>query len=645
MDDDTFSTKYRPLTKEWKFITTALSIVATVLGVVYLFHFMPFNFVLIDVQYRYLLIALFLPLCFIGIRGSKSKSGKVPWYDILLSILGFVIPVYYTFNGYKIISEGWGFYAPTIAIIFGVILWIIVIEAARRSGGLPFTIIVIIFSLYPIIAPYMPGFLKGPEFSFTKVASYHAMSGISISGIPATVFGDLFFGYMLYALVLLGLGAGGFFTEFAQTIIRRAIAGVAKVAIVSSGLFGSISGAPVANVMVTGSVTIPAMKKDGLAPYYAGAVEACAATGGALMPPIMGVTAFIMAEFLQVPYYTVAVAAAVPSILYYLTLYIQIDLHARRTGMEPTVVTEVPSIWAVCYKYYHLILSLVFLVVVLFALRNESQAPWYATVVLFLLSLTRKETRPSIKQIFEMFEDAGIKLGELMGVMASVGMIIGAFTIGGLAYSFPYALVKLAGGNVWLILAFGAFTALILGMGVTVSAVYIFLALILAPALTTAGFDVMAVHLFILYWACVSYITPPVALAAFASASIAGANPMTTGYQAMRLGIAKYILPFIFVANPALILNGTVINIVETIVTTILALTFFSAFFEGYMYKIGNLSLAGRFILLVAGIFLGIPTVNTDIIGIAIALVVYGLYAMKISRNLIMRIMAREVNF
>jgi TRAP transporter 4TM/12TM fusion protein len=442
-------------------------------------------------------------------------------------------------------------------------------------------------------------------------------------GIPLHVFGRLFFGFMIFAIILQRLGAGQFFNDLALAWIGKTKSGNAKVAIIASGFFSSKSGAPIANVMTTGAFTIPAMKKEGLPAHFAGAVEATASSGGALMPPVMGAVAFIMAEFLGVPYSEVAIAAAVPSVLYFLCLFAQIDSYGKRIGLVPPEITvDVPPVWLSMLRNSHIILSFGVLLYALFFLQLAAQGAWIATAAAIILALFRKETRLNFKGFVLMLADVGRVLGELMGIMGPVGMIIGSFIITGIAYSLPNEIVSLAGGSIVLVLLFGAIALFVLGMGVTISACYIFLAIVLAPGLVEFGFDPMAVHLFILYCGMMSYITPPVALTAFAAATISGANPMKTGFTAMKLGIAKYILPFIFILSPALILRGPVGESVYVITTCAIGLVILSGALEGYFWHLGNLKIPTRIILFTAGLLIAIPNVYTDLIG-AIIFVVF----------------------
>ena len=609
--------KYRYPGKGWRPVTVMFPVIALALGILQTFNLNPFGFLLLQSGYLYLLIATLLPLCFLWIPlNHKVIREGVPWYDVVFVILGVCIPVSFFFLEKEIMFKGWSMGSPAFPFIAALLMWIVTIEAGRRVAGPAFAIFVLVFSFFPLFASYMPRALSGPAFSLHRVASYHIFGEESLIGLPMTVVGTLFLGYMVFSVGLQSIGAGKLFNDLAAALVGNARAGAAKIAIVSSGFFGSISGSAIANVLTTGTFTIPAMKKLGMPPHFAGAVEACASTGGLLMPPVMGVTAFIMAEFLGVSYAEVCIAAAVPSFLYYMVLYCQIDAHAARMKIGASPEVQVPGIWRTMLDHFHILAALVLLILILFLLRLTSEAPWYASALAFLLAMFRKKTRLDPRQLIDMLENVGKVLGELVAMLGSIGLVIGSLILTGVAFSLPYEIVRIAGGQVIWVLVLGAGAALILGMGVTISAVYIFMAIALAPGMVKVGFDTMAVHLFILYWAAASSITPPVATAAFAAAAIAGASPMKTGFVAMKLGMAKYILPFVFVLSPALILRGPLSEILWVIPSAAIGLIIMSGAMEGYFWWLGNVTWVLRLLLLGVGILCVVPDLTISLCGI-----------------------------
>ncbi|MFH1169589.1 MAG: TRAP transporter fused permease subunit [Chloroflexota bacterium] len=600
------------------------------IAIMFIFHLRPFGFNMLDISYFFTIIGLLLPLGFLWIPATKgAPRDKLPWYEILLFLLALIIPLYIALHGKETVTQGWSYRAPLFPLVLACILWPLLVEAARRSGGLPFATVVLLASSYPFIAGLAPGVFRAVNFPLTRVASFHIYGIDSLLGVPMHTFGVLFIGYMVFAMALQSCGAGKFFNQFAISAIGSVRGGNAKVAILASGLFGSISGSAIANVYTTGTFTIPAMIKDGFPPEFAGGVEACASSGGTLMPPIMGAVAFIMAEFLGIPYATVVIVATVPAVLYYFSMFMQIDAYAARHHLSKPVSTlaDAQPMRKVLLGNLHIILGFLVLLYMLFFLQLENWAPWISTAILFALTMVRKETRLNWRGILNFFESTGRVLGELIGILGPVGMIVGALVLTGLAYSLPYILVDLAGGNIALLLIGGALSSFIMGMGLVTSACYLFLAIILAPGLVMAGLNVLAVHLFILYCAIMSHITPPVATCAFAASSISGADPVKTGLRAMRLGIVLFIVPFFFVLNPALILQGPLLEILQSVSTALLGLTAIAAGIEGYVWRLGVVNAPVRILLMIGGVMVALPEANSDILGLglvaAVLLVVF----------------------
>lgn len=584
------------------------------------------DFIAIDFSgYLYLLIALLIPFAFMIYPSTKAGMEKAPsWYDYLLAGLAFFSAFYFFINSEKILMLGWEVSAPVFPKILSLILLIAVIEAVRRSAGLAFTFVVTLFAVYPMFAGYMPSLLYGAQFDFWRVVSYHAMGPESIIGIPLATVGSILIGYLVFAVVLNHAKAGDFFLDASFALLGGFRGGAAKVAVISSALFGSISGSVISNVLTTGSFTIPAMKKTGYPPHYAGAVEACSSTGGVLAPPIMGVTAFIMAQFLGIPYFEVAMAAFVPSFLYYFALYVHIDCMAANMNLYGVAKEDRPEIKTVLKEGWFYIFGMLFLLFYIFVLRLEVQAPWVTAAIILAIAQMRIKSRMNIEKLAKMIEDIAKTLIEIVTLLAGVGLIIGAMAITGLGHSLARDIVGIAAGNTMLILFFGALASLILGMGMTMSACYIFLAIVMAPALVKVGFDPLAVHLYVLYWAMISFITPPVALGAYAASAIAGASPMKTGYTAMKIGSVIYLLPVFFVLNPALILHGKPLEVVYCIITALIGVFVFASATEGYILKLGKLPFWSRIVLAISGAMLAFPEVISDIVGALIIVMTLG---------------------
>lgn len=563
---------------------------------------------LLDSAYLYWLCALLVGSVFLLVpAGKRSRRDGVPWYDVLLFATSFAVFAYFALHAQRIVEEGWEYKAPALAVWVAYAGWLMLLEATRRAGGTAVFVVVTLVSLYPVFAGYMPGPISGLPRDLASTASFHFASSESALGIPTRAFGELVIGFVMFGAVLQYTGAAHFFNNLAFALFGSVRGGPAKVSIFASGLMGSVSGSVVSNVLTTGVVTIPAMKRIGFSPAYAGGVEACASTGGVLMPPVMGATAFVMAAFLGVPYVTIAIAALVPSLLFYFALFVQIDGYAAKQGLKGLPRAELPSLAKTFLEGWHYLFVFVLLVWMLLVLQRESIAPFYATALLLVINQIVPRYRLDWRRLRTLLEGVGGALSELAALLAGVGLIIGALSVTGLAGTLANDLVYLAGNNVYVLLVMGAITSFIFGMGMTITACYIFLAIVLAPPLVGAGFDPVAVHLFMLYWGMVSFITPPVALAAFVAAGIAKAPPMQVGLQSVRLGAAMYFVPFFFVLNPALILRGTPWEIVVVVGTAVAGIALIGSALEGYVVGIGAASWAARLLLFAGGLMMAMP--------------------------------------
>ncbi len=633
-------------------------------------------FVFLENSYLYLLLALYLSNIFLVFPSSqKSPRDRIPIYDQIMFGLCLVISGYFAVTGLRSLEEGWEFLSPTLPVVLAFCFWGLIMEAARRTGGPAIAIIFGLFSLYPIFADasFMPALFSGLPQDIVSTARYHIMSEESVLGIPMRVFGTLIIGFILFGVALQTTGGGRFFINLAFALLGGVRGGPAKVAIFASGLFGSLSGSVVTNVLTTGAMTIPAMKRTGYPARYAGGIEACASTGGVLMPPVMGATAFVMASFLEVPYVVVAIAAVVPSFLYFFGLFVQIDSYAARNDVKGLPKAELPSVRKTISEGWFYIFGFLLLVYLLIYLKREAHAPFYATIALLALSQFGKlsareiwyyiigaailiylvivlssvrmsaaytttvpvcaglfllilcnipnQIRVEGEKIIRFVESSGRLFAELVAILAAVGLIIGGLMMTGMASSFSGEITRVAGGKLIPLLLLGAATSFVLGVGMTVTAAYILLAIVLAPALIGLGLNPVAVHLFILYWGMISYITPPVALGAFAASSLAGATPMRTGFEAMRLGSVIYFLPFFFVLNPALVLHGDILTIVVEVGSAILGIVLVASGLQGHLVWLGSFSSSNRcklsrFILVLGGLALAYPEIISNFVGL-----------------------------
>jgi TRAP transporter 4TM/12TM fusion protein len=552
----------------------------------------------LETHYFFALVGLLLPLVFLNYR-------RVKVLDEVLAIAVLLTCAYFFSQAERILDEGWEFGAPERATYLSILLWVLLLEAVRRAAGWSLFLIAALFSVLPLVTEQLPGPLSGMSSSLEETAVYHALSIESIFGLPFRAFANLVIGFLLFGITLQHTGGGAFFLDLAFALLGHVRGGPAKVAIFSSGLMGSMSGSVVTNVLTTGQLTIPAMKKVGVPAETAGGVEACASTGGVLLPPIMGSTAFVMATFLEMPYYQIALAAALPAVLYFGGLFLQIDATAARDGLIGVDRAELPSALKVLKDGWHYLGAFALLVFLLLFMQREAVAPYIATAALLLLNQLTPAHRWKFTQLGAYLVATGRLLVELLAILAGVGLIVGALSVTGLSGTLVNDLLFIAGDSTWLLLGMGALTSFVLGIGMTVTAAYIFLAVILAPALVAGGLDAIGVHLFILYWGMLSFITPPVALGAFAAASIAGANPIRTGLAAMKLGSIIYFIPFIFVLDNSLLLKGSFLEISFGLLRAGLGIWLVVAGLQGYLQGVGKIrNLPLRILISAAGLFI-----------------------------------------
>lgn len=573
----------------------------------------------LDTEYFYLLIALMLPFTFLIFPGAEtSPLDRIPWYDILLFVVTVGASIELMMHVRKAAEAGWEFGgAPTSVIVAGLLMWAVLMEALRRTGGWSLLLSVFPFTVYPLFAESSwLGPFRGTESTIEQATSYHVLSGESLLGIPIQAFADTVIGFLVFGTALMMTGAGKFFINLAFALCGTFRGGAAKVCIFASGLLGMMSGSIISNVLTAGTMTIPVMKKSGFRASYAGAIEACASTGAVLAPPVMGATAFVIAQFLNISYAEVAMAAIIPAALYYLGLFMQVDSYAARHGLKGIPRSELPRVIDTIKAGWYYVFVIALLIVMLLYFKRESHAPFYATALLLVLNqLFSKETRWTGTTITRFLETNGRTFVELVGILAGCGLLIGAFSMTGVVSSLANDLLRIAGNNAFLLLATCALTSLILGLGLTTTACYIFLAILVAPALEKLGLNRMAVHMFIFYWGMLSSITPPVAIASFAAAGIAGSPAMKTGWESMWVGSIIYFLPFFFVLNPALVLQGDSPYLVALglMILAAFGTLFICGGIQGYQVGVGDLRKAGslewplRVLLVIGGFVVATP--------------------------------------
>jgi TRAP transporter 4TM/12TM fusion protein len=464
----------------------------------------------------------------------------------------------------------------------GSIMIVLVLETTRRAVGLPMVFIAGFFAVHALYANHFPGFFYGPPTSYHKYIDLIFLRSEGIFGIPMLVASTYIVLFIMFGAILIRSGAGRFFIDLAVALTGHRTGGPAKAAVVASGFLGMVSGSAVANVVTTGSFTIPLMKKLGYKPKFAGAVEACASSGGQITPPIMGAAAFIIAEFLHVSYLWVVVAAILPTFLYFATVYFMVDIEADKLGLEKIDKARLPRFLEVMAEGWHHLLVLAVLVGLLAYGYTPMLSAFWAIVTLIGLSFVNAKTRMSAVDLLAALESGVRSAMPVTIACACAGIIIGSVFVSGLGLKFTNQVIDLAGGNLFVLLLLTGFAAIILGMGMTTTAVYITVAALIVPALIEMGVVPIAAHLFAFYFGVVSSITPPVALASFAAAAIAGSRPMETAVESARVGIAKYLVPFVFVYGPSLLFEGPLYMTAITAVTAFAGVWALSVVLEGW---------------------------------------------------------------
>ncbi len=500
-------------------------------------------------------------------RRSPLARPSVP--DLVMMALGWVIVAYIILD-FEDLNYRTGVFPTTWDTILGVLLIVILIDMTRRLMGWFLPAVALFFLFYGILGSELPGILGHRGYSFERVISV-IFSIQGVYGIPLHVSAAFAFLFILFGAFLRGSGVGDFFIQLAFSLTGTRRGGPAKAAVVSSALFGTISGSAVSNVVTTGTFTIPLMKKVGYRPVFAGAVEAVASTGGQIMPPVMGTAAFVMAEFTGIPYEKIIIAAIIPAILYFVAVYFMLDFEAITLGLKGLPRKDLPDLGETLRRGFHLLLPLVVLVYFL-VVRGTSplMAAVFSMFSVIVISWLKAATRMGPRKILNALSEGSSGVVEVAASCGSAGIIIGVLTLTGLGMKLVVAIIDIAGGVLFLVLILTMLVSFVLGMGMPTAPAYIICAAVAAPAIVKMGVPIMAAHLFVVYFACLSTITPPVALAAYAGAGIAGAGPIRVGFTAVRLGIAAYIIPFMFIYAPAILMIGRVDQILLAIPTALL---------------------------------------------------------------------------
>lgn len=611
------SSSMRSLKGYWVYLVTAVAVTSS------LFHFYTAGYrPLPAMQQRPVHLAFILLLTFLLYPASaKTDKNRNPGFiDIALGIIAVGCSFYLVYH-YRTIALRGGWYND-YDIFVGIIFCLVLVEAARRTMGSVILILAGIFIAYLFVGPYMPGIFQHGGFTWRRVVGHMFMSIEGVFGIALGVASTYVYLFILFGAFLQKSGTTKLFANFALAMAGHSPGGPAKVAVIASGLMGTIQGSSAANVAATGMFTIPLMKSLGFKGYFAAAVEAVASCGGQFLPPVMGASAFIMAEYLGAPYAYVAAGAALPAILYYIAVYYQVHLRALKVGMVGIPRNRLPAVKGVIIKEGHLLLPIVILITMLILKYTALFAAFFSILAIIIISALRKETRMSIRNIIEALELGAKNAISTSVVCAVVGFIVGSVSLSGLGMLLTHSIIKLGQGVLLPTLLIAAASSLVLSMGLPTTAVYIITATLVAPSLVSLGVAPLVAHLFCYYWGGVSAITPPVALAAYVAAGIAGSNIWKTGFTAMRLGAAAYILPFYFVYHPALIARGvsTFWEIALAVFGGLVAVFCMGALGEQYLVR--RLPLYKSFMLITAIILIMYPTTFPQVLAVLLALFV-----------------------
>ena len=566
-------------------------------------------------------LTLMLTLAFLMIGASpQSDRVTVPWSDWVLSALAALSGVFFVSQADTIARRitlldplsGWD-------IGFASLIIFLTIEIVRRTVGLGLTVIVCGFIAYNLSGHLLSGMLSHGFISADHFLDIMVFTTDGLFGVPLRVAASYAFLFVMFGTALAKTGGADFFFDLAAAISGRSTGGPAKIAVISSALYGTISGSPTSDVVTTGSITIPMMKKMGYKPAFAGGVEVAASTGGSLIPPVMGAAAFIMSEYTGIDYIDIAFAAIIPALLYYLPIYLQVHLRAAREGLGGFDADKIPPLMQTLKNGGLFLVPLGVITWVLIEGYTPTYAAIYGMSAIMIVAMLRRATRPTLSTVYYILSETTLRMVAVTGACAAAGLVIGGVTMTGLAAKFSRLIFLLSGTDVFLSLVLAAFLTILLGLGMPTPSAYILAAVLVAPVLAALNIDLMAGHMFLLYFAVLSALTPPVAVAAYAASAIADENPMKIAVSAVRIAMAAFLIPFSFVFNQALLLKGTVLEIVLATVSVAAGLALIAVALEGYFraplryVTRACLALAGLLLLFVSPLYTAIAAVLTGI--------------------------------
>jgi TRAP transporter 4TM/12TM fusion protein len=620
--------KFRTLAQPLAGVVDGLLASLTIIGSLWALNVhSDLGWVIYTQQYLGLILGIGLVACFLSVKASRGEAAGrgVPWYDWLAAVASTVATGYMVV-GYPAMALDLGS-ITTERWVLGAVTVVLVLEATRRLIGWALVGLAIVVLLYTGFSHLMPGMLYAPNSDAIRIANYMYLDGNAIFGLPLTVFSTIIITFILFGQTLYALRGDKVLTDVALSVMGRYRGGPAKVAVAGSSLFGTISGSVISNVMTDGPVTIPMMVRTGYKPHVAAAIEAVASNGGQILPPVMGITAFLIADWLNIPYADVVLAALFPALLYYVALFVQVDLEAARDGLLGFPRASLPAALPALRRSWVFVAPLSVLVYTLIVANWQPGKSALAAVgVAIVAGALQRETRPTGAALWRAILGTGRMLLDLVAITGVAGVIIGGLQLSGLAFNLSLVLVTIASGSLILLLVITAALCIVLGMGLPTAVIYLLLASLVAPALIEFGVPDLAAHMFLFYFGTMSSITPPLCFATFAAATIAGCDFWKAGWAGVRLAFVAYIIPFVFVLQPELLMIGSAPAIIAALLTTTVGVALIAAAFAGYL--VAPLSAARRWLLALSGLCLIPSPAASQVIlavnaaGLAIAAVV-----------------------
>ena len=562
---------------------------------------------------------------------AEGRFRKVPWYDWLLLASGLTGAGFVIWFHESILDYGEYGFLDTKGIILAGMLAVPVLEAVRRTTGWALPIIIVLFVLMTIFQKFLPGLLYGRGFPLDRLLYGTYVGNAGIFGLPLGIAANIVIVFLIFGALMDRAGASRWFMDMALALTGWSRGGPAKAAVVASAMFGSISGSPSGNSATTGIFTIPMMIKIGYTPAFAAAVEAVASTGGIILPPVMGAIAFIMAEWLEISYATVVISAAAPAALYFLIVFVSVHLQAHRDGIKALPREELPKFWPSFVRgWYYLIpmSALVYFLIVKSLPPGMSGIYTCGFVVAVSFLSKNRDHWLTPANIMRAFDEGTRRWITVASITAAVGIMIGALELSGVGIKVSRFIVDLAGGDLTLTLLLVGIVSLIVGMGLDATPAYITLATLMAPALIRLGVPDIAAHLFVIYWGLASFYTPPTCIAVYVTSGIANSKVWATGWEAMRLGIAAFLIPFAFVFNPGLLMQGSLADIVMAVVTALIGASLLAAGIRGYAF--GLLNILQRLMLIGGGLLLIAPGITLPLIGLGVSVVALAPYMLTL---------------